>query len=40
MNIPEPPDGWVDEDEDVAEDQAADWDQWIAFLKAAEAEGR
>ena len=31
---------WVDDDEDVPADEAADWDQWIAFLKAAEAAGQ
>lgn len=29
------PEGFVDDDEDVPEHEAPDWDQWVADLEAA-----
>ena len=33
------PDGWVDDDEIVPEDESPDWDAWVAELDAAKEAG-
>lgn len=35
MTNPSPPHDFVDNDEDVPDDELPDWDQWIADLDAA-----